>query len=123
MEKQAKPTRRMSVRAAIHQEETAIQQSDNTVLPQHDNTIISQSNNTEKQLSDNIALQQNSIITKRQYSNKTQERDKVTYYLDPGQLDKLDELRTAYRKRTGQRLSEQDFMRLIVTKLELDILL
>lgn len=54
---------------------------------------------------------------------KTDTRDKVTFYLNPGQLDKLEELRTAYRKETGKRLNEQDFMRLIIDRLELRALL
>jgi hypothetical protein len=114
MQKPVRPSRRMSIRAAIAQDMPEIPQSDNTVIEQNDNMLLSQNSNTVLPQSDNTA--------KRQYGTKTQERDKVTYYLDPGQLDKLDELRTAYRKRTGKRLSEQDFMRMIVTKLELDML-
>lgn len=56
-------------------------------------------------------------------TRKTDTRDKVTFYLDPGQLDKLEELRMAYRKETGKRLNEQDFMRLIIDRLELRTLL
>ena len=56
-------------------------------------------------------------------TRKTDSRSKVTYYLDPGQVDKLDELRMEYKKKTGNRLNEQDFMRLVVEKLKLEMLL
>jgi hypothetical protein len=36
---------------------------------------------------------------------------------------KLPDIRTAYRRATGKRLSEQELMRLIVDRLELSILL
>lgn len=76
-----------------------------------DTTAASQS--TKLPQSDNTAKKQ----------RKTDLRDKVTYYLDPGQLDKLEEMRAAYKKTTGTRLSEQDFMRLIIDRLELRVLL
>lgn len=80
---------------------------------------------TEEKLSDTTAqitaLPQSDNTAKKQ--RKTDLRDKVTYYLDPGQLDKLEEMRAAYKKATGTRLSEQDFMRLIIDRLELRILL
>lgn len=84
-----------------------IAQNDTTVLPQNDSTVLPQSD----------------ILVKRQRTRKTDERDKVTYYLDPGQLDKLEDLRMAYKKATGKRLSEQDFMRMIVDRLDLQMLL
>jgi hypothetical protein len=117
----------------------ALPQSDNTALPQNsiatlpqsDKTALSQNGITTLPQSDIIALPQNdttvmpqsSNTAKQQRARKTDERDKVTYYLDPGQLDKLEDLRIAYKKATGKRLSEQDFMRLIVDRLELHILL
>jgi hypothetical protein len=55
--------------------------------------------------------------------NTSKGRDKVTYYLEPGQLDKLEDMRIAYKKATGKRLNEQDFMRLIIERLELNNLL
>lgn len=75
--------------------------------------------------SHNITKQENVITVKpqRNTKTKTQERDKVTYYLEPGQFDKLEELRLAYKKTTGIRLNEQELMRLIVDRLHLDFLL
>jgi hypothetical protein len=80
-------------------EEIQKPQNDDTTLPQYDNTA------------------------KTQNKRKTDLRDKKTYYLEPGQIDKLEELRIAYRKATGKRLNEQDFMRLIVDRLQLQMLL
>lgn len=119
-------------------------QNDNTVLPQNNITLKPQNDNTvlpqqttnapapePEPQNNNAVLSQNSIMLTPQYndtakpqrSRKTDERDKVTYYLDPGQIDKLEELRITYRKATGKRLNEQDFMRLIVSKIDLHILL
>ncbi len=81
--------------------------------PQNDMTIP-QSGITALPHSDNTA---------KRRSRKTDERDKITYYLDPGQFDKLEEMRTAYKKATGKRLNEQDFMRMIVDRLELSMLI
>jgi hypothetical protein len=91
------------------------QQKDNTVISQNDIAALPQNDTTVKPQNDNAV--------KPQRIRKTDERDKVTYYLNPGQLDKLEELRLAYKKATGKRLNGQDFMRLIVDRLELHILL
>lgn len=92
---------------AINQEQPASQpQPENTTISQPDNTILSENNNI--------------IKPKRR---KTDERDKKLYYLDPGQTDKLDDLRREYKQRTGKKLNEQDFMRHIVNKLTIDMLL
>jgi hypothetical protein len=40
-----------------------------------------------------------------------------------GQVDKLENMRTAYRRATGKRLNEQELMRLIIDRLELSMLL
>jgi len=40
-----------------------------------------------------------------------------------GLLDKLEDLRMAYKKATGKRFNEQDFMRMIVNRLDLQMLL
>ena len=64
-------------------------------------------------------LQNNNIVKKKR---KTDERDAKMYYLDPGQTDKLDDLRREYKIRTGKKLNEQDFMRHIVNRITIDML-
>jgi hypothetical protein len=111
-------------------ENAATAQSSNTALPESDIAAIPQSSETIILQNDNVTLPQNHKPAKRQSHDtaklqkpRTEERDKVTYYLNPGQLDKLEDMRIAYRKATKKRLNEQDFMRLIVDRLELKMLL
>ena len=49
--------------------------------------------------------------------------EKTTFYLRPDQLDKLDELAYAYKKRTGRRIDRQDIVRLLIDRCTLDDLL
>lgn len=65
---------------------------------------------------------QNAISTKDINTQSTEDREREVYYLTPSQVDKLDDLRIAYRKATGKRLNKQDFMRHIVDSLNLDML-
>jgi hypothetical protein len=107
----------------LKETQAAANQPPITALPQDDNTAMLQSDNTALPQSDNTVKPQYRNTAKQQRARRTDERDKVTYYLNPGQLDKLDELRTTYRKATGQRLNEQEFIRLIIDRLELHHLL
>ena len=85
-----------------------------TSQTQIENIPIPQSNNA-------ILLQNNNIVKPKK--RKTDEREKKMYYLDPGQSDKLDDLRREYKQRTGKKLNEQDFMRYIINHLTIDMLL
>jgi len=102
---------------------TAIPQKVNTASLQNDNAVLPQNDNIIKQQNDNTVTSQNDNTVKRQRTRKTDEREKATYYLDPGQKDKLEELRIAYKKATGKRLNDQDFMRMVVERLDLQMLL
>ncbi len=48
--------------------------------------------------------------------------EKTTFYLRPDQLDKLDELALAYRRRTGRRIDRQDIVRALIDYCTLDTL-
>jgi len=65
---------------------------------------------------------QSAISTKDTKTQSTEDREREVYYLTPSQVDKLDDLRIAYRKATGKRLNKQDFMRHIVDSLDLNML-
>jgi hypothetical protein len=65
---------------------------------------------------------QNAISTNDINTQSTEDREREVYYLTPSQVDKLDDLRIAYRKATGKRLNKQDFMRHIVDSLDLNML-
>lgn len=66
---------------------------------------------------------QNAVSTKGTNTQSTEDREREVYYLTPSQVDKLDDLRIAYRKATGERLNKQDFMRHIVDSLDLSMLI
>lgn len=65
---------------------------------------------------------QNAMSAKNTKTQSTEDREREVYYLTPSQVDKLDDLRIAYRKATGRRLNKQDFMRHIVDSLDLNML-
>lgn len=73
------------------------------------------------QQSDNPIILENNTTTPKK--RLTDERIAKMYYLNPGQDDKLDDLRREYKRRTGKKLSEQNFMRMVVDKLTIDMLL
>jgi len=89
--------------------------SDNTVKPQKGKIVKQQSANTPIPQSLNPSLSQNERMTDK--------RDRVTFYLDPGQLEKLEELKIEYRKETGIRINEQEIVRRVIDRLTLDFLL
>jgi hypothetical protein len=76
-------------------------------------------------------IPQNSIEVKTQYiktpkpqnTRKSDERERKTVYLDPHQPDKLEALRMSYKKATGHRINEQELIRLIIDKIDLEMLL
>jgi len=89
--------------------------SDNTINPQEDKASMSQSINTPIPQNNNTSLLPNERMTDK--------RDRVTFYLDPGQLERLEELKIEYRKKTGTRINEQEIVRRVIDRLTLDFLL
>jgi hypothetical protein len=81
---------------------------EDTVVPQDIKTSTSQPSNT--------AIPQNSGEGKAN-------TEKFTIYVSPDQLDKLDELALAYRKRTGKRINRNVIMRKLIDVCDLDLLL
>jgi hypothetical protein len=49
--------------------------------------------------------------------------EKVTFYLTPGQVEKLDDLVHDYRKRTGKRINRTEIIRFLVEHARLETLL
>lgn len=106
-----KETQQFQAEQEAAQEETPIpttpKKSDNNSLSQKINTPINQSDNT----------------TSPQVKRKSDERIRKTFYLDPEQPDKLEELRREYRKATGKKLNDQEFLRMVIDKLHIQMLL
>jgi hypothetical protein len=55
-------------------------------------------------------------------SDDSSTREKVTFYLRPDQVEKLDELVIAYKRRTGKRTNRNALMRKLLDLVEIDLL-
>jgi hypothetical protein len=133
---------------ASHQNDNTISsESSNTVVPQKDNEEIPQSGQTISSKKTPASEPKNTNTTKQQKGNNTKpqsdkrilsqpintaipqsdtpsdKRDRVTFYLNPGQREKLEELRIEYRKKTGERINEQELIRRVIDRLTLNSLL
>lgn len=73
-----------------------------TSLPQVSNSLINQSENT-------VIMQSQAKRT-----NKTDLRERATFYLDLEQAQKLDEMILAYRKQTGKRVNRNEIVRYLL---------
>ena len=51
---------------------------------------------------------------------KTSQRAKVTFYLEQEQVDKLDEIIDAFKKRKHLRLNQQEVMRMLIDEADID---
>lgn len=74
--------------------------------------------------SDEAAHSDNTVIP--QYSVKPQsmaKREKITFYPDFAQSEKIYELIEAYRKRTGIKINQQDLLRRLVEIATMEMLL
>lgn len=58
--------------------------------------------------------------TVKQQSSNTAKREKITFYLEPGQADKLYDFVEAFRKRTGVKINQQDMLRRIIDVITID---
>ena len=78
----------------------ATPQNGDTVLPQNGDTVSPQNSATDAKAG----------------------TEKVTFYLRPDQLDKLEDLARAYRTQTGKRIGRNELVRLLVDRCTLDLL-
>jgi hypothetical protein len=104
-------------------DKSVLSQNDNAVILQDDNIAISQQEKVPLSQNDPPPFPQSNPVIPQEKKQKRTERERLTYYLDPSQVDKLEDMRTAYRRATGKRLNEQELMRLIIDRLELSMLL
>lgn len=87
------------------------------------NTSLIESQNIQSAKDKKSTESQNAMSTNDTALQSAEDREREVYYLTLNQVDKLDDLRIAYRKATGKRLSKQDFMRHIVDSLDLNMLI
>lgn len=90
--------------------EPAVAQSSNTVLRQNNSTVLRQNSNT-------VTTQASADSDSADDSST---REKVTFYLRPDQVEKLDELVIAYKRRTGQRMNRNELMRQMLDRITID---
>jgi len=93
-----------------------------STLPQNSNAVT----DGTKQQSDNTVIPQD---TAKQQSSKavqdsnTAKREKITFYLEAEQANKLYDFMEAFRKRTGVKINQQDMLRRIIDVMTLDTVL
>lgn len=83
---------------------------------------------TLPQNSDTVKLQNGKTVSQQDGAgdegvDDSNTREKITFYLRPDQVEKLDELVIAYKRRTGQRTNRNALMRLVLDRLDIDLLL
>jgi hypothetical protein len=91
--------------------------------PSSMNTSLIEPQNIQSAKDKKSTESQSDMSTNDTVLQSAEDREREVYYLTLNQVDKLDDLRIAYRKATGKRLSKQDFMRHIVDSLDLNMLI
>jgi len=71
----------------------------------------------------NTVVRKNGNTIKQQMDNEDVVREKITFYLRPDQIDKLDELVLAYKRQTGNRINRNEVVRRLIDFCDLDVLL
>jgi len=88
------------------------------------NSTLQQSSKTvedrNRQQNDNTVKPQS---TGKQQSSKTAQREKITFYLEPEQANKLYDFMEAFRQRTGVRINQQDMLRRMIDVVTIDTVL
>ncbi len=65
----------------------------------------------------------NTVLLQSAEKDDSSTREKITFYLRPDQIDKLDELTLAYKRQTGKRLNRNALVRQLIDRCTLDMLL
>lgn len=92
--------------------ERKARQSRETVVPQNGKAASRQS-------STNSSAQESA---EGEGGDDSSTREKVTFYLRPDQVEKLDELVITYKRRTGRRTNRNALMRLLLDRVDIDLL-
>lgn len=88
----------------------ATRQSRETVSPQNGKAASRQNSTAQQESADSDGGDDSST------------REKVTFYLRPDQVEKLDELVITYKRRTGRRTNRNALMRLLLDHVDIELL-
>jgi hypothetical protein len=91
-----------------------------SAAPQSSITAIPENGNTVKPRSSKTVLPSEAVESEADDSST---REKVTFYLRPDQVEKLDDLVLTYKRRTGQRTNRNALLRLLLDRVDIDLLL
>jgi len=108
------PKEQDTVLSSTLQENRILQQDSNTAL---DSNIQQSVNNVKQQ--DAVKPRSSKAV---QNSN-TAKREKITFYLEPEQANKLYDFMEAWRQRTGVKINQQDMLRRIIDVMTIDTVL
>ena len=89
--------------------------------PVEDYTATQQGAKTVLQSSSNAAAQPSGRADAASPAGKAS-NEKISFYLRPDQVDKLDDLALAYKKRTGTRLNRNELVRRLIDRADLQLL-
>lgn len=84
------------------------QQNRDTVKPENSNTVKTQDSDTADM---------------QDLADDSSTREKLSFYLRPDQIDKLDEMVLSYKRRTGKRTNRNALMSQILDRVDLDFIL
>lgn len=89
--------------------------------PVVENTATQQGAKTVSRSNGDTAVQQVGQVEPATPAGKAS-NEKISFYLRPDQVDKLDELALAYKKRTGIRLNRNELVRRLIDRANLELL-
>jgi hypothetical protein len=71
---------------------SVLSQNDNRVVPQNNNIVTSQQDKVPLSQNNNTILSQSNLLASQEKKRRSTERERITYYLDPSQVDKLEDI-------------------------------
>ena len=107
---------------------------DQPTAPKEQNTVPSSILQQDSKTVTNRDMQESSHAAKQQetgkpqsskavQNGKTAQREKITFYLEPEQANKLYDFMETWRRRTGIKINQQDMLRRIIDVITIDAVL
>ena len=119
-QEQSAPPTRESNAATRDNSKAAKQQNSNTLKRENGKTVKQKDGNAVK-MSRELNAQAMALGSSEQVDDSST-REKVTFYLRPDQIEKLDDLVIAYKRQTGRRANRNALMRLLLDRVDIDLL-
>lgn len=102
------------------QRETVTPSNGETVKRQDSETATLEKSDTAKQPNGEAVALEESRTVIRLHSETVKGLEKTSFYITEAQIDKLDDLAHAYKKRTGKRINRNDIVRALIDQADLN---